>query len=74
MAALRRGQPSAALAAVRVHAAETAGGGQLAEDAAAIEIEALCRMHDAAVTAKLAAFDARWPQSAQRSRLTTRCP
>lgn len=74
MAALRRGEPASALAAVRVHAAETAGAGQLAEDAAAIEIEALCRLHDAAVAARLVAFDARWPQSAQRSRLTTRCP
>jgi hypothetical protein len=74
MAALRRGAPGDALAAVRVHAAETAGAGQLAEDAAAIEIEALCRLHDASIAAKLAAFDARWPQSAQRSRLTTRCP
>jgi hypothetical protein len=74
MAALRGGQPSAALAAVRLHATETAGAGQLAEDAAAIEIEALCRMHDASVATRLAAFDARWPQSAQRSRLTTRCP
>jgi len=74
MGALRRGAPADALAAVRVHAAETAGAGQLAEDAAAIEIEALCRLHDAAVAAKLAAFDARWPQSAQRSRLTARCP
>jgi hypothetical protein len=74
MAALRRGEPAAALAAVRVHAAETAGAGQLAEDAAAIEIEALCRLHDPTAGAKLAAFDARWPRSAQRSRLTARCP
>jgi len=74
MAALRGGNPSAALAAVRVHLAETGGAGQLAEDAAAIEIEALCRLHDPHVGAKLAAFDARWPASAQRSRLTTKCP
>ncbi len=74
MAALRRGDPAGALAAVRVHVAETAGAGQLAEDAAAIEIEALCRLHDETAAAKLAAFDVRWPASAQRSRLTTRCP
>jgi hypothetical protein len=74
MAALRRGEPKAALAAVRVHRAETAGAGQLAEDAAAIEIEALCRLHDPGTGAKLAAFDAKWPESAQRSRLTARCP
>lgn len=74
MAALRRGDPDAALSAVRTHAAETRGAGQLAEDAAAIEIEALCRLRSTTVAAKLAAFDAAWPESAQRSRLTTRCP
>lgn len=74
MAALRRADLSAALAAARAHGNETAGAGQLAEDAAAIEIEALCRLHDPAAGAKLAAFDARWPESAQRSRLSTRCP
>jgi len=72
MAAMRRGDPAAALAAIHTHAAETAGSGQLAEDAAAIEIEAACRLHDP-VDAKLAAFDARWPESAQRSRLTHSC-
>lgn len=74
MAALRRGDPRAALAAVRTHGTETAGSGQLAEDAAAIEIEALCKLGDASVPTKLAAFEKRWPESAQRSRLTTRCP
>ncbi|MEO8703371.1 MAG: hypothetical protein ABI867_25210 [Kofleriaceae bacterium] len=74
MAALRQGNATAALAAVTTHATETAGAGQLAEDAAAIEIEALCKLHDARVTPKLAAFDARWPNSAQRSRLATSCP
>jgi type IV secretory pathway VirB10-like protein len=74
MAALRRRDAQAALAAVRLHGSETAGTGQLAEDAAAIEIEALCLLHDPHAGAKLAAFDARWPDSAQRSRLTTRCP
>ena len=57
-----------------MHAAETRGSGQLAEDAAAIEVEALCRLHDPSVSAKLDAFDARFPRSAQRSRLTTECP
>jgi hypothetical protein len=74
MAALRRGDAGEALAAVRRHAAETGGRGQLAEDAAAIEIEALCRRHDPTTAARLAAFDARFPRSAQRSRLTSRCP
>ncbi len=73
MAAMRAGDPAKALAAVQVHAAETGGAGQLAEDAAAIEVEALCRLHDESVAAKLAAFDARWADSAQRSRLSTSC-
>ena len=74
MAALRRGDTAAALAASRTHAAETRGAGQLAEDAAAIEIEALCRRHDPSVATKLDAFDARFPRSAQRSRLSVTCP
>jgi hypothetical protein len=74
MAALRRGDAGGALEAVRRHTAETAGRGQLAEDAAAIEIEALCRLHDPTTNAKLEAFDARFPRSAQRSRLTIQCP
>ncbi len=74
MAALRRGDTAAALAAIRKHRSETHGAGQLAEDAAAIEIEALCRRHDPTVVAKLEAFDARFPRSAQRSRLSITCP
>jgi len=73
MAALRRGDPGTALVTVQRHAAETAGNGQLAEDAAAIEIEALCQLHDPARAAKLTAFDARFPRSAQRSRLDRSC-
>jgi hypothetical protein len=72
MSALRRRDTAQALAAIHTHATETAGAGQLAEDAAAIEIEALCRLRDETVTAKLATFDARFPRSAQRSRLTCR--
>jgi len=74
MAALRRGDAAGALKAVQRHAVETAGHGQLAEDAAAIEIEALCRLHDPTTSAKLEAFDARFPRSAQRSRLDNKCP
>lgn len=73
MVALKAGDAREALVHVRTHGKETRGSGQLAEDAAAIEIEALCRLHDAAVSAKLDAFDARFPRSAQRSRLTTEC-
>ncbi|MDQ3367937.1 MAG: hypothetical protein M3680_21135 [Myxococcota bacterium] len=74
MASLHQDQPEAALAAVRMHAVETAGRGQLAEDAAAIEVEALCRLHDRSAITKLEAFDARWPASAQRARLAKACP
>jgi hypothetical protein len=73
MEALRSGKYAEAIAAVRVHAVETRGQGQLAEDAAAIEIEAACRLHDPEVAAKLAAFDERFPTSAQRSQLSTQC-
>jgi len=73
MAALRNGDAATALTTVTTHARETRGAGQLAEDAAAIEIEALCRLHDPSVAAKLDSFDATYPRSAQRSRLTTVC-
>ncbi|HVK85903.1 MAG TPA: hypothetical protein VM513_17405 [Kofleriaceae bacterium] len=73
MDALRAGKPTEALSAIRRHAVETRGRGQLAEDAAAIEIEAACQLHDPTVAEKLAAFDERYPTSAQRSRLTSDC-
>jgi hypothetical protein len=73
MASLKNGDATAALSSIRTHARETRGAGQLAEDAAAIEIEALCRLHDSTTAAKLEAFDVRFPRSAQRSRLTTVC-
>ena len=72
MAALRRADPARALSTIRLHAVETADAGQLAEEAAAIEIEALCALRDPSVAARLARFDARFPRSAQRSRLTCR--
>jgi hypothetical protein len=75
MKALSTNDLSRALATIKLHVAETRGNGQLAEDAAAIEIEALCRMKSPSgtVAAKLDAFDARFPRSAQRSRLSTHC-
>ncbi|MGE0867060.1 MAG: hypothetical protein AB7P03_00755 [Kofleriaceae bacterium] len=71
--ALRSGKPAAALSAIHVYKQETRGRGQLAEDAAAIEIEAYCLVHNPRVRALLDAFDRRFPRSAQRSRLTTAC-
>jgi hypothetical protein len=73
MIALRANDPVTALAAVRSHALETANAGQLAEDIGAIEIEALCMQHAPAADGKLAAFDQRWPSSAQRERLIRAC-
>jgi hypothetical protein len=72
MVALRKQTPAAALAAITTFDKETRGRGQMAEDAAAIALEAHCRLgHD--VSAKLAAFDASYPSSAQRSRIRDAC-
>ena len=73
MASLKLGHPSDALVTIKTFVAETAGSGQLAEDAAAIEIEARCQLHQP-VAAELDTFDRRWPSSAQRARLTAACP
>jgi hypothetical protein len=73
MAGLRRGDTAAALDAIRRYDIETAGRGQLAEDAAAITVEALCQRGDPASGAMLEAFERRWPHSAQRARLLGAC-
>ena len=72
MVSLRKHAPAAAIEAIRVFDRETLGQGQMAEDAAAIEIEARCRL-GYSVTSQLAHFDRRWPESAQRERLQTAC-
>ena len=74
MAALRRGDPGAALRGMQDYAREAGGGGQLAEDAAAIEVEALCKLGDPAAADRRARFDTRFPRSAQRARLAAACP
>jgi hypothetical protein len=71
--ALTHGQPDLALAAIAHYHAETAGHGQLAEDAAAIEIEARCKLGDARAADALAAFEARWPRSLEHGRLVAAC-
>ena len=71
MASLRD-DPAATLATLEIFARETFGRGQLAEDAAALEIEARCRTHQI-VQDQLAQFDQRWPHSVQRARITERC-
>lgn len=71
--ALRRGNHAAVQAAIRAYEIETAGHGQLAEDAAAITLEAACRSNDPDAAAKLAAFTRRWPHSALHTRLLAVC-
>lgn len=72
MVSLRKNAPLAAIEAIRVFDRETLGKGQMAEDAAAIEIEARCKL-DQDVTDALARFDRKWPSSAQRERIQTAC-
>lgn len=72
-AALHRGDPAAALRVVQEYAAEAADRGQLAQDAAAIEVEALCKLGDPAARERRTAFEARFPGSAQRVRLEATC-
>jgi hypothetical protein len=72
MLALRGDRPSDAIAAIALYHSETRGRGQLAEDAAAISIEAHCALHDD-VKAQLVAFDRAYPSSAQRERLRAAC-
>ncbi|HEX5058859.1 MAG TPA: hypothetical protein VFV99_05835 [Kofleriaceae bacterium] len=69
---LKRRAPHAALEAIKAYERETHGRGQMAEEAAAIAIEARCNM-DLDVTAAIERFDARWPESAQRERIQTAC-
>lgn len=72
MLALRQGTPTVALQAIALFERETLHRGQMAEDAAAIKIEAHCRLkHD--VSPQLAAFDLAYPSSAQRARLAQAC-
>ncbi|HEX3757285.1 MAG TPA: hypothetical protein VHW23_01205 [Kofleriaceae bacterium] len=73
MAALRRGDPGGALHVVHDYAREAGGAGQLAEDAAAIEVEALCTLGDPAARDRRAQFEARFPRSAQQARLAAAC-
>ncbi|MEP6864894.1 MAG: hypothetical protein ABJE66_30020 [Deltaproteobacteria bacterium] len=72
MASLRADDPANALATLVVYERETAGHGQLAEDAAALEIEARCR-GNTAFTDQLKVFDETWPRSVQRARIVTAC-
>lgn len=70
---MRQGDSEAALATLGDYERETAGRGQLAQDAAALGVEILCRRNDVRATEALASFARAWPQSAQRHRLRTVC-
>jgi hypothetical protein len=72
MSAIRNGEPAKALVTLTVFDRETLGQAQLAEDAAAINLEARCALGQD-VVARLAAFDAKWPSSAQRARISAAC-
>lgn len=72
MDALRNGSPTSALERLATFERETLGQAQLAEDAAAIDLEARCALRED-VSAKLAAFDTKWPTSAQRVRISAAC-
>jgi hypothetical protein len=72
MVSLRKQAPLAAIEAIRVFERETLGRGQMAEDAAAIEIEARCVLGED-VSSALARFDRTWPESAQRERIQRTC-
>ena len=62
-----------AIAAIGRYRDATAGHGQLAEDADAIEVEALCRLDDARSGAAFAAFTSHWPHAHEVARLTAVC-
>ena len=72
IASLQASSPVAALSTLALYARETRDHGQLAEDAAALEIDARCRAHEP-VDQQLAAFVTRWPSSVQRARVTRAC-
>jgi len=64
--------PAAALTILSVYDAETGGRGQLAEDAAALGIEARCKLGEDVVAVR-AAFEARWPSSAHDATIRAAC-
>ncbi|MEO8550794.1 MAG: hypothetical protein ABI678_12500, partial [Kofleriaceae bacterium] len=72
IAALRESDLPSALEILAVYDREAAGHGQLAEDAAALTIEARCRSHEP-ISDQLASFDQHFPHSVQRARITASC-
>ena len=72
MTSLRLHDPAAALTAIATFERETLGQAQMAEEAAAISIEAHCAQHDDVIE-RIDAFDRTWPNSAERARITAAC-
>ena len=68
--ALRNGSTTLALGMIDKYEHATSGHGQLAEDAAAIKVEALCTTHD---TTTVTAIELRFPHIAQRTRVRAAC-
>ena len=71
-AAMATSDPAGRLETLAIYDRETSGTGQLAEDAAALTIEARCRTHEP-ITEQIATFDQRWPRSVQRARIKAAC-
>ncbi|MCE9575849.1 MAG: hypothetical protein K8W52_22050, partial [Deltaproteobacteria bacterium] len=72
-AALRAGNAVAAIDEIDVYE-HAFPDGQLAEEAAAIRVRALCATDPAAAAAARYRFAARWPHSAQRAAVDRACP
>lgn len=71
--ALRAGEALRAITTIKLYETETSGHGQLAEEAAAVDVEATCTARVVGGAHKLATFTARFPRSAQLAHLRTTC-
>jgi hypothetical protein len=71
--AFEAGDLERALASLRSYDREIGAQGNMAEDAAALEIEIACRRHEPTRRQALEQFDQRWPSSAYRVRLANAC-
>jgi hypothetical protein len=67
------GHPALALAELATYSRETEGHGQLAEEAGATEVEALCTIHDPRARERFTWFATTWPASPEHDRLVALC-
>jgi hypothetical protein len=72
-AELRAGHADAALTNLATYDREVGDRGQLAEEAAATEVEARCALHDVDAREHWTHFIAAWPSSPERARLARAC-